>query len=564
MDVICVQDSEGIYHCTEFFTKFRIPKIDQTTSLILGANLSEKSPSQLQFIDAFATATNGQLDELAKEELKQTYPPSEPELVDVYCNNKLCRQTVAFIGDDLMLHFYDPKSNRYFLKPDQSILQSFSLQKTKNIIQCVHRATQTVKSFAIWLLKKEDSFVVMDIDGTITKSDVKGYITTVYMGMYSYIHEGVIEFLNLLVNSPFNYTILYLTARPMAHRENTMNFLRSSKNDKGQTLPEGPLLTSRDRISIALFKEVILRESAATKAEILSQIVLAFGKAGNTRISPFILGIGNKESDALAYNSCGIPAERILLIDPSSKITVWKYSASLVPPSDGSNRRFFPIIAAKSGNNSGTATPTVKDKRNTSKEKEREKEKEKERDQKGDQTPSFRSASSSFSESLSQQQPPTQSFSSMIFPLSRQNSGKQLVSVTDNNNNNNTVTGNSDSNNDNGNHHGNPFFSGGDSDQDLPLPPAPSSPTERSSSLVACPICGMKDGNNCSCDLQPRNSSVSMTSALLPAVLSSLPLPLPPPLASAPLVSSPVYIFNTYNDEQLLKYIEYLHGTPLA
>jgi phosphatidate phosphatase LPIN len=169
--------------------------------------------------------------------------------------------------------------------------------KGKNIIKCVHRSTQTVKSFAIWLFNKDDRFVIMDIDGTITKSDLRGYVTTVYMGLYSYVHDGVIEFLNYLVNQ-FDYKILYLTARPMAHRNITEDFLKSSKNELGQQLPEGPLLTSRDRISLALYKEVVLKESALTKADILNQVILAFRQAGNTKITPFVLGIGNKETDA--------------------------------------------------------------------------------------------------------------------------------------------------------------------------------------------------------------------------------------------------------------------------
>ena len=44
-----------------------------------------------------------------------------------------------------------------------------------------------------------DRLVVVDVDGTLTRSDVRGYVETVYLGVYDYIHTGVVDFLNNLV-----------------------------------------------------------------------------------------------------------------------------------------------------------------------------------------------------------------------------------------------------------------------------------------------------------------------------------------------------------------------------
>jgi hypothetical protein len=330
MDVVCLQDDDGNYFCSEFFLKFRIPTLD---SLILGTAGSTassdliKTPSQIRFMEAFPTATNGELLEMAGTELSNTYPPTYPQLIDIYVNNKHVKNCIAFIGEGLLLHFYDSRYNRYYLTPNQEILQSFSLLPGKNVIKCLHKASQTIKTFNIWVWPRNSNVVIMDIDGTITRSDVKGYIQTVYLGLYSYIHDGIIEFLNYLV-SHYNYEILYLTARPMVHRSMTMEFLRGSKSDKGLSMPEGPLLMSRDGISRALYKEVILKDSVRTKSEILLNIVDVYKSVGDTRICPFVLGIGNKENDAMAYNSCGLSNDRILLIDTSSKIQIWKYSTS--------------------------------------------------------------------------------------------------------------------------------------------------------------------------------------------------------------------------------------------
>lgn len=502
MDVLCVEDSRGNYFCTEFFIKFRIAKLDQTSSLILGSSLSEKTPSQISFMDAFPNVSSSQMQDLANQEIKNSYPPGDSELVDIYCNNKLNKHITAFIGENLMVHFYDPKTEHYYLTPDQSMLFSLSLMKGKNIIKCVHRSTQTVKSFAIWLFNKDDRFVIMDIDGTITKSDLRGYVTTVYMGLYSYVHDGVIEFLNYLVNE-FDYKILYLTARPMAHRNITEDFLKSSKNELGQQLPEGPLLTSRDRISLALYKEVVLKESALTKADILNQVILAFRQAGNTKITPFVLGIGNKETDAIAYNSSGLSTDRILLIDPSSKIQVWKYSCL---DAAQSSVKASTEKKSKSTNNSGYQTPVSTSSGNHSKE---------------------RMTDSSSIPTFSVDSNP-----SISLPIMSTH-GKQTV-LTE------TSTM--------------PWSFNPDSNEPM------SGYSSERSSFAYCKICGNKDGG-CSCQPVPPESPHRLTSTSV----QSLP-PIAPPSISSQIASEGfpiIYSFNTYKDENLQRYVEYLHSQTL-
>lgn len=41
---------------------------------------------------------------------------------------------------------------------------------------------------------------VIDVDGTLTRSDVRGYVETVFLGMYDYVHPGVARFLNSMVS----------------------------------------------------------------------------------------------------------------------------------------------------------------------------------------------------------------------------------------------------------------------------------------------------------------------------------------------------------------------------
>ena len=105
----------------------------------------------------------------------------------------------------------------------------------------------------------------------------------------------------------------------------TRRFLQGIKDESDLTMPAGPLFPSKDRVMAALYREMISKTTVALKEGTLNEIAAVFSDAGSRRISPFVLGIGNKENDALAYNLAGMNAERILLIDTGSQLTVWKY-----------------------------------------------------------------------------------------------------------------------------------------------------------------------------------------------------------------------------------------------
>lgn len=51
-------------------------------------------------------------------------------------------------------------------------------------------------------------------------SDVRGYLETVYLGYYSYIHEGIVSFLDYLVQR-HGYHVIFLTSRPITHKAET-------------------------------------------------------------------------------------------------------------------------------------------------------------------------------------------------------------------------------------------------------------------------------------------------------------------------------------------------------
>ena len=146
----------------------------------------------------------------------------------------------------------------------------------------------------------------MDIDGTVTKSNVQGYFQTVFLGVFSYIHKGIAEFLTKLNSIPYQFNIMYLTSRPITHINETRRLLSGIKQGNDQVMPDGPLFVNRESISKALYREVITKNTIEYKSQVLIKIAQCFKSAGSLYRSPYVLGIGNTENDAHSYNIAGL------------------------------------------------------------------------------------------------------------------------------------------------------------------------------------------------------------------------------------------------------------------
>ena len=127
-----------------------------------------------------------------------------------------------------------------------------------------------------------DKLVVVDIDGTITKSNITGYWQTVFLGVYSYVHEGLVMFLDTLSKS-FGFNIVYLTSRPITHVQETKNLLEGVQAVDGYEMPMGPLFMNKESISMAIYREVIANTAMEFKAEVMLSVTSIFRQAG----SPF-------------------------------------------------------------------------------------------------------------------------------------------------------------------------------------------------------------------------------------------------------------------------------------
>lgn len=315
MDALCIVGVNGERYCTEIYVKFY-----RTTGVAR----------------TFLSAERRNLE--------------NDTTIDMYCNDRLCSlPIVTTLGNDRCVKFDLLNETHTYPSsiPTPEILKRLPLIAGANRLRFVHRETMTVVECNLWLWSYTDRIMVVDIDGTITRSDVRGYIETVYMQTYRYCHRGVVAFFHGLAVE-LNLKILFLTSRPIAHLQETRNLLNSLRKPKdndfsAETLPDGPIFANKDNVAKAAYRELILRGSEEYKTDVLWNIVRVYQRArtwdeaagtsvfsfGNRSFAmentPFVLGFGNKSSDAKAYCSVGIPSHRIFVIDRSSTVRLWKH-----------------------------------------------------------------------------------------------------------------------------------------------------------------------------------------------------------------------------------------------
>jgi hypothetical protein len=178
----------------------------------------------------------------------------------------------------------------------------------------------------------DDHVVVSDIDGTITKSDVIGYIDTVQLGKYDYTHEGICRLYSHL-HGQHKLRFMYLTSRPISMLTATRAYIAGCEQE-GHRLPHGPIFTSMETLATVLYKELIDKSIRFFKAHTLLDVASVFTRAGRDPAKAvFLFGFGNKPADGQAYSAAGLHPENIFIIDPNSDILIFgEGGAARKPP----------------------------------------------------------------------------------------------------------------------------------------------------------------------------------------------------------------------------------------
>ena len=312
MDIIIIELPNGTLHSSSFHIRFSSKQviISENVEVLIYIN-NKKKDIKMKLAktgDAYFS-----LDKIDKYILDQSNIKIENEKKDDF----------YYINMNIEKNNKNNKSNKKLcsLFPSEEQIKKMELKEGLNkicfVINTYLGGIQTLKSdIYFWSYKNNPNeqfkFILFDIDGTITKSDILGVILP-RIGINWY-HDNVIELINKLYNN--NYKIIYLTARAIFQSESTHNFLYSLiQNNK--TLPKGPIIMDPDGAFSSFKKGIIQKQQYLIKILSLMEIKNLWEGYNN---DIYFAGFGNKETDAIAYRYLGIDLNNIFIINPFSKI----------------------------------------------------------------------------------------------------------------------------------------------------------------------------------------------------------------------------------------------------
>ena len=205
---------------------------------------------------------------------------------------------------------------RKSLFPTAEQLNSLGLKPGVNTIEfIVQSARQGERSVSarIFLWTRHAKIVVTDIDGTITRSNLRGHLIPMLGRDWS--HSGVAKLFSDVVQN--GYHIVYLTTRPIGQASMTKDYLESLSQEDA-TLPQGPVLLSPE----SLFHNTTRRErlSHVFKISALRGIRLLFPDNQN----PYHAGFGNEAGDMVAYRKVHRALAFPFVPPPSYCSTIWR------------------------------------------------------------------------------------------------------------------------------------------------------------------------------------------------------------------------------------------------
>ncbi|KAK8814340.1 hypothetical protein WA158_008202 [Blastocystis sp. Blastoise] len=208
------------------------------------------------------------------------------------------------------------------LRPSPAMLTAFNLHRGKNTITfTIHgNGKKTITSY-IYLWTPDTKIIISDIDGTITRSDVMGHI--MYVLNRDWTQKGIAKLFSKIHDN--GYAFLYLTARAVGQMKYTRDYIETIKQN-GYTMPDGPIISSPDRVMASLMREVVLRQPEKFKVPALANIRTIFP----SNINPFVAGFGNRPTDLFSYVQVDVPCTMVYITDKSGILTCKKGTKEIV------------------------------------------------------------------------------------------------------------------------------------------------------------------------------------------------------------------------------------------
>ena len=158
-------------------------------------------------------------------------PPTDFSTIEQDPTTPIANQSDGFKSFSPATNTQKALSKSVEATPDNDILQRLKLKIGRNDVQyqvdSKMRGTQTLTS-RVFLVKSTTKLVISDIDGTITKSNVKGQIAG-FLGR-DFTHDGIARFYSKLADE--GHQFIYLTSRPITSNHGTRQYLDSIKQDE--------------------------------------------------------------------------------------------------------------------------------------------------------------------------------------------------------------------------------------------------------------------------------------------------------------------------------------------
>jgi len=164
----------------------------------------------------------------------------------------------------------------------------------------------------VHLISNTSRIVVSDIDGTVTKSNIRGFLLPA-LGLSDWKHLGVVELYSKIAEQ--GYTVVYLTNRAIGQSDMTREYIYSLTENQYR-MPKGPVLLQVESLLNAFQTEVITGQPEVNKIALLSRI------RGLFPANPFFAGFGNKAWDILAYKALSIDPNMIFNVDEESSLVI--------------------------------------------------------------------------------------------------------------------------------------------------------------------------------------------------------------------------------------------------
>lgn len=145
------------------------------------------------------------------------------------------------------------------VKPTSQTLEALKLKMGENDLSYRFSYAKGVFSqikVKIFMYGPNSRLVISDIDGTITKSDILGYILPL-LG-YNYHFEGLMDLYNDIESN--NYQFVYLTARSIHEYKATRSYIDGTR-EGSKRLPKGPILMYPKSLMGILKNDLITKRS---------------------------------------------------------------------------------------------------------------------------------------------------------------------------------------------------------------------------------------------------------------------------------------------------------------